>query len=329
MHFSKEANGAVRRFIASSAATIQSRKKLRLAHGLAPSAAEGTHGLVLTAKFSQHHTHSTKADDVRHSRTRQIVELENVWEAKAIIDLCPNDYCFYCRREGISEEVSRLWEDLAFNNPKCRGVFFQNVPKADAYPVLSDPSIPLKRFTDLRDSPVPVVLNYSEEMISTALDRIKKRMPSIGMSVEMSLADGHNPSDFSFPTTNDNDNDATSTFPHAKADSLYHSIKAYAGSMSKRNPDDPMRREIEHVLAELEVKAMLRADGKYTPPTAEELSRRPVMVAGLCSNKSARSASDDDGSSEEEEEGSSQYMSFCSQVPTTATSDKRIPQSWE
>ena len=58
----------------------------------------------------------------------------------------------------------------------------------------------------------------------------------------------------------------------SKADDLYFSMKAYAGSISKQNPDGPMRREIEHVLAELEAKSMLRAEGKCDPPTAEELA---------------------------------------------------------
>ena len=89
MDFSKDANAVFRRFIASSAATIQSRKKLRLAHGVAPSAAESTHGMVLTANFSQQRMSSTKANNDRHSHIQQVTEIENVWEAKAIVDLCP------------------------------------------------------------------------------------------------------------------------------------------------------------------------------------------------------------------------------------------------
>jgi len=231
-----------------------------------------------------------------------------------------NEFVFYCRRPGVSKEISQAWEDLAFNSPKQPGVLFRNVPKADQYPVLSDPSVPLERFIDLRDSPVPVVLNYDPETIAVALERIKSRMPSVGMSVEMDFADGHNPSEFTFPAGDGGDDDDAVPFPDSKADDLYFSMKAYAGSISKQNPDGPMRREIEHVLAELAVKSMLRAEGKYDPPTAEELAQRSANVTGLPDSKKG---------DEDEDESSSQYLSFCSQVPTTKTKDERIPQYWE
>jgi len=227
-------------------------------------------------------------------------------------------YCFYCRREGTSDHISKMWEDLAFNNPQYPGVLFENIPSADHYPVLSDPSVPLKNFTDLRDSPVPVVLNYDEGTISVAMDRIKKRLPSVGMSQEIHFADGHDPGDYSFPAE-DVDNEAE-LFPYKRSDSLYHSMVAYAGSISKRHPDDDMRREIEHTLAELEVKAMLRLEGKYDAPTAEELALRPSNIAGL---------RDDDKNDEGESSSSSGYLSFCSQVPTAKTKDRRILQAWE
>mmetsp|Transcript_10704 Transcript_10704/g.25238 ORF Transcript_10704/g.25238 Transcript_10704/m.25238 type:complete len:436 (+) Transcript_10704:444-1751(+) len=217
-----------------------------------------------------------------------------------------NEFVFYCRRPGVSKEISQAWEDLAFNSPKQPGVLFRNVPKADQYPVLSDPSVPLERFIDLRDSPVPVVLNYDPETIAVALERIKSRMPSVGMSVEMDFADGHNPDEFTFPTGDDGDDNGAVPFPDSKADDLYFSMKAYAGSISKQNPDGPMRREIEHVLAELAVKSMLRAEGKYDPPTAEELAQRSANVTGLPDSKKG---------DEDEDESSSQYLSFCSQVP--------------
>ena len=42
----------LRRFVARSAATVQSRKRIREALGTSPSAAESTHGMVLAANFT-------------------------------------------------------------------------------------------------------------------------------------------------------------------------------------------------------------------------------------------------------------------------------------
>ena len=227
--------------------------------------------------------------------------------------------------------MSRAWEDLAFKNPKYRGVLYQNIPEADRYPVLSDLSVPLERFVELRDSPVPIVLNYEPETIALALQRIKAKHPAVGMSVEITRARGPNISDVCFPTGNDDEDDEAAALPHSKADSLYHSIQAYGASISKRGISDDMRNEIEHTLAALEVKAMLSRENKYVPPTEEELAKRPIDVTGLRDAESieAESAGGNDSEEGDEDESSSQYLSFCSQVPTTQTKDERIKAGWE
>ena len=86
MKFTKKANNAIRRFISSSAATVQSRKRIKLALGSCPSAAEKSHGAVLAANF---HERPTDVDEL--GRIRQMIELENVWTAKTTINLCQGD----------------------------------------------------------------------------------------------------------------------------------------------------------------------------------------------------------------------------------------------
>ena len=82
------AKGVVRRFIASAAASVQSRKKVRLL-GRAPSEAEISHGKILTARFSSPIGVGSGTGDDNHSRIRQLTEINNVWTAEANVKLCP------------------------------------------------------------------------------------------------------------------------------------------------------------------------------------------------------------------------------------------------
>ena len=91
MQFNRDERKVFRRFVASAAASVQSRKRVRSAFGHAPFAAEMTHGKILTTSFSSginvDGDGGTK-DDI-HSRVQQLTAVESVWTAETTIELCP------------------------------------------------------------------------------------------------------------------------------------------------------------------------------------------------------------------------------------------------
>jgi len=90
------------------------------------------------------------------------------------------EYNFHYRREGTGDYANKLWEELAFEKPMYPGVCYEcDEPKQ--YPVLSNPAVPLDKFLEVKNSPAPVVLNHSRQMVATALARIAAKAPPTGM----------------------------------------------------------------------------------------------------------------------------------------------------
>ena len=97
MQVNKDERKVLRRFVASAAASVQSRKRVRSAFGYAPFAAEMTHGKILTANFSSGINDDGDGDggggggtkDDILSRVQQLTAVENVWTAEATIELRP------------------------------------------------------------------------------------------------------------------------------------------------------------------------------------------------------------------------------------------------
>ena len=182
------------------------------------------------------------------------------------------DYNFWYCRDGTSDADNKLWESLAFENPVYPGVLYDG-PDADQYPVLSDPAVPVDAFLKVKDSPKPVVLNYSPEMIDTALARIAAKLPPAGMSQEVTYAKGHiidDADDFDFGG-GDEDDDYDDRKPAAE-EPIYHQLLPHVKEISKREDQltDEMRVYIDRQMAKLAMEAQSNAAGKFHPQPMDE-----------------------------------------------------------
>ena len=78
-------------------------------------------------------------------------------------------YAFYYLREGTSDELNNMHEDLAFNNSQP-GVCWGKATSEQSYPVLSTDQVTASSFTDVLESEWTIVLNWSYDMYELAID---------------------------------------------------------------------------------------------------------------------------------------------------------------
>lgn len=184
------------------------------------------------------------------------------------------EYNFHYRREGTSDEANKLWEELAFEKPMYPGVCYE-CAEPSQYPVLSNPAVPLEKFLAVKNAPTPVVLNYSQEMIDTALARIAAKAPPAGMSQDVTYAKGHvieEAEDFEFGGNDDGDSGDDDEKKPPADDDIYHVLDPLVKEISKREQQltEAMKEFLAREVGKLVQLAQSNAVGRFNPPSMDD-----------------------------------------------------------
>lgn len=194
------------------------------------------------------------------------------------------------------------------------------------YPVLSNPAVPLDKFLAVKNSRTPVVLNYSQQMIDTALARIAAKAPPTGMSQEMTHAKGHvidDAEDFDFGGVDDDCGDGDGN-EMGDDDEIYHVLNPLIKEISKREQQltDDMKEFLERKVARLVVLTQRNAVGRFNPPSMDDDDETDDA------EMEAEDEMDDDDMDDEDADAEERWTSLS--YPTdTRSHDERIKQPWE
>ena len=200
------------------------------------------------------------------------------------------------------------------------------------YPVLSNPAVPLEKFLAVKNSPTPVVLNYSQEMIDTALARIAEKAPPTGMSQHMTCAKGHvieEAEDFEF---GGNDvGDGCDGKPPSDDDDIYHVLNPLVKEISKREEHltDAMKVFLEREVGKLVQLAQSNAVGRFDPPSNDDDNNKEDDDEDDAEMDGEDEADNDDDHMGDGDPSVEKGWTSLSYATDTRSQDERIKQSWE
>ena len=243
------------------------------------------------------------------------------------------EYNFWYRREGTSDETNNLWEQLAFDKPMYPGVCYK-CAEPSQYPVPSNPSVPLEKFLEVKNSPTPVVLNYSQEMVNTALGRIAARAPPTGMSQEITIAKGHvidEAEDFEFGGGDDDEDDGDGDRKASDDEDLYHMLEPLVKEMSKREQQltDGMREFLSRKVGKLVQLAQRNAAGRFNPPPMDDDDNEEDDYEDDAEMDGGDETDNDDDHMDDGDPSVEKGWTSLSYATDTRSQDERIKQSWE
>ena len=240
------------------------------------------------------------------------------------------EYNFRHRREGTSDHANKLWEELAFEKPMYPGVCYE-CAEPSQYPILSNPAVPLEKFLAVKNSPTPVVLNYSQEMIDTALARIAAKAPPTGMSQDMTYAKGHvieEAEDFEF---GGNDVGDGGDGKPPSVDDIYHVLNPLVKETSKREEHltEAMKVFLEREVGKLVTLTQQNAVGRFNPPSMDDDNNKEDDDEGDAEMDGEDEADDDDDHMDGGDPRVEKGWTSLSYATDNRSQDERIKQPWE
>ena len=141
-------------------------------------------------------------------------------------------YNFYCIREGTSDVINNIYEELAFNN-YLSGAHWNKMPSCDDHPCVSSTNVTPSSFIAILESEWPIVLNWPYEMCEKSIDmhNLDNGTP-LGMDMELCSNISLDNLDYDNSCEDDADN-YTLNFQSNSAIPLHHSMHPYIKEISK------------------------------------------------------------------------------------------------